>query len=66
MDDYADPTSQIFLIELLVEGSADIDLYWRAKADLALKSGDPAAARAAVDEARRVDPANEIPATLNP
>jgi predicted Zn-dependent protease len=49
----------------LMEGAAEMDLCWLAKAELALKKGDPAATRAAVEEARKSNPAIEIPASLN-
>ncbi len=45
-------------------GAADMDLYWVACAELALKKGDQEAAKDAVTQARELNPDVELPPEL--
>ena len=49
---------------VLSQNAADMDLYWLACAELALKKGDLEAARDAANQAREFNPGVELPSEL--
>lgn len=51
-------------LQQLQQGATEMDLFWLASAELALKQGDTAGARKAVAEARRSNPSVKLSAEL--
>ena len=51
-------------LQQLQQGATEMDLFWLASAELALKQGDTAGAKKAVAEARRCNPSVKLSAEL--